>query len=53
VGEQVGKHVGDFWDSIGNVNEIKSQLKKIFQLMVRSIKEYVQFEKRKRKEILG
>jgi hypothetical protein len=24
----VGKHVGDFWDSIGNVNEINTQLKK-------------------------
>ena len=28
VGESVGKHVGDFWDSIGNVNEINTQLKK-------------------------
>jgi hypothetical protein len=24
----VGEHVGDFWDSIGNVNEINIQLKK-------------------------
>jgi hypothetical protein len=24
----VGEHVGDFWDSIGNVNEINTQLKK-------------------------
>jgi hypothetical protein len=24
VGEWVGEHVGDFWDSIGNVNEINS-----------------------------
>jgi hypothetical protein len=28
VGEWVGEHVGDFWDSIGNVNEINNQLKK-------------------------
>jgi hypothetical protein len=28
VGEWVGKHVWDFWDSIGNVNEINTQLKK-------------------------
>jgi hypothetical protein len=26
--ERVGEHVGDFWDSIGNVNEINTQLKK-------------------------
>jgi hypothetical protein len=24
VGEWVGKRVGDFWDSIGNVNEINT-----------------------------
>jgi hypothetical protein len=24
VGELVGEHVGDFWDSIGNVNEINT-----------------------------
>jgi hypothetical protein len=24
----VGEHVEDFWDSIGNVNEINTQLKK-------------------------
>jgi hypothetical protein len=24
----VGEHVGDFWDSIGNVNEINTQFKK-------------------------
>jgi hypothetical protein len=28
VGEWVGESVGDFWDSIGNVNEINTQLKK-------------------------
>jgi hypothetical protein len=28
VGEWVGKQVWDFWDSIVNVNEIKTQLKK-------------------------
>jgi hypothetical protein len=27
VGEWVGERVGDFWDSIGNVNEIKPNLK--------------------------
>jgi hypothetical protein len=24
VGKWVGEHVGDFWDSIGNVNEINT-----------------------------
>jgi hypothetical protein len=28
VGELVGERVGDFWDSIGNVKEINTQLKK-------------------------
>jgi hypothetical protein len=28
VGKWVGKCVGDFWDSIGNVNEINTQFKK-------------------------
>jgi hypothetical protein len=28
VGESMGERVGDFWDSIGNVNEINTQLKK-------------------------
>jgi hypothetical protein len=28
VGEWVEERVGDFWDSIGNVNEINTQLKK-------------------------
>jgi hypothetical protein len=28
VGEWVGERVGDFWDSIGNVNEINTQLNK-------------------------
>jgi hypothetical protein len=28
VGEWVGECVGDFWDSIGNVNEINTQFKK-------------------------
>jgi hypothetical protein len=28
VGEGVGERVGDFWDSIGNVNEINTQFKK-------------------------
>jgi hypothetical protein len=29
--EWVGEPVGDFWDSIGNVNEINTQLKKTKQ----------------------
>jgi hypothetical protein len=29
VGEWVGESVGDFWDSIGNVNEINTQFKKM------------------------
>jgi hypothetical protein len=28
VGKWVWEGVGDFWDSIGNVNEINTQLKK-------------------------
>jgi hypothetical protein len=24
VGEQMGEHVGDIWDNIGNVNEINA-----------------------------
>jgi hypothetical protein len=32
VGEWVGEHVGDFWDSIGNVNEINTQLKKTYNI---------------------
>jgi hypothetical protein len=28
IWELVGKQMGDFWDSIGNVNEINTQLKK-------------------------
>jgi hypothetical protein len=28
VGEWVGDHVGDFWDSIGNVNEINTHFLK-------------------------
>jgi hypothetical protein len=28
VGEWVGERVGDFWDNIGNVNEINTQFKK-------------------------
>jgi hypothetical protein len=28
IGLWVREHVGDFWDSIGNVNEINTQLKK-------------------------
>jgi hypothetical protein len=33
VEEWVGEHVGDFWDSIGNVNEINTQLKKKHMLL--------------------
>jgi hypothetical protein len=29
VGEWMGERVGDFWDSIGNVNEINTQFKKM------------------------
>jgi hypothetical protein len=29
-GEWVGEHVGDFCDSIGNVNEINTQLKNFY-----------------------
>jgi hypothetical protein len=29
VGEWVGEGVGDFWDSIGNVNEMNTLKKKI------------------------
>jgi hypothetical protein len=29
VGEWVGECVGDFWDSIGNVNEINTSFNKI------------------------
>jgi hypothetical protein len=29
VRDWVGERVGDFWDSIGNVNELNTQLKKI------------------------
>ena len=28
VGEWVGEHVGNFWDRIGNVNEINTQINK-------------------------
>jgi hypothetical protein len=37
VGEWVGEQVGDFWDSIGNVNEIPKKEKKKMQ--------YIQFLK--------
>jgi hypothetical protein len=30
----VGQWVGDFWDIIGNVNEINTQLKKVTQTMI-------------------
>jgi hypothetical protein len=29
----VGERVGDFWDSIGNVNEINTQLKNLFEIV--------------------
>jgi hypothetical protein len=28
VGEWLGEHMGDFWDTMGNVNEINTYLKK-------------------------
>jgi hypothetical protein len=30
----VGEHVGNFWDSIGNINEINTQLKKEQELHI-------------------
>ena len=33
VEEWVGERVGDFWDSIGNVNEINTQLKIISSVL--------------------
>jgi hypothetical protein len=33
MGEWVGEHMGDFWHSIGNVNEINSYLKKENELL--------------------
>jgi hypothetical protein len=33
VGDWVGECVGDFWDSIGNVNEINTQLKNLFEIV--------------------
>jgi hypothetical protein len=42
VGEWVGEHVGDFWDSIGNVNEINT-LKK--ELLIRGIMALVKCNK--------
>jgi hypothetical protein len=34
VGEWLGECVGDFWDSIGNVNEINIQLKNTYHIFV-------------------
>jgi hypothetical protein len=45
-GEWVGEHVGDFWDSIGNVNEINTQLKK--RKKKRNLKRVLQFKVLKR-----
>jgi hypothetical protein len=36
AGEWVGECVGDFWDSIGNVNEINTQFKKIILIYLLS-----------------
>jgi hypothetical protein len=33
VEEWVGERVGDFWDSVGNVNEINTQLKKLMKIL--------------------
>jgi hypothetical protein len=35
VGEWVGERVGDFWDSIGNINEINTSLKCRFKYSIR------------------
>jgi hypothetical protein len=45
VGEWVGEHVGDFWDSIGNVNEINTQLKKKKDNFWRQLEEELATEK--------
>jgi hypothetical protein len=37
LGEWVGEQVGDFWDSIGNVNRINTQLKRRKKKMTASI----------------
>jgi hypothetical protein len=29
----VGEHVGDFWDSNGNGNELNTQLKRIYEMI--------------------
>jgi hypothetical protein len=49
VGEWVEERVGDFWDSIGNVNEINTQLKKRNKKKNKKLTEAKQ--RRKRKEI--
>jgi hypothetical protein len=46
--EWVGKRVGDFWDSSGNVNEINTQLKKEIQPLI-----YKNKKKEKRKLVLN
>jgi hypothetical protein len=46
VGEWVGQRVWDFWDSIGNVNEINTQLKT-------KIIKYQQEKKKKRCGLVG
>jgi hypothetical protein len=35
----VGEHVGDFWDSIGNVNEINTQFKKNLETKKKKVRE--------------
>jgi hypothetical protein len=45
VGEWVGKCVGDFWDSIGNINEINTQfLKKNLMLHFQEMKKKLPWE---------
>jgi hypothetical protein len=48
----VGECVGDFWDSIGNVNEINTQLKKINKKRSKTniIKKKRRKKKKKKKE---
>jgi hypothetical protein len=46
VGEWVGECLGDFWDSIGNVNEINTQLKKKKIESYASLKNFHHFRKK-------
>jgi hypothetical protein len=47
VGERVGERVGDFWDSIGNVNEINTPKKNIKKKKKCQVKESYELENKK------